>query len=80
MTGTWTRPLPSLVARLLASILKVEYGAHRPFIIDVQSKLQPDPDDMTAAYMRILIHAVNSSLFPEADLDSAAWIGPPPKL
>ena len=28
---------------------------------------------MTAAYMRILIHAVNSSLFPDADPKSAAW-------
>jgi hypothetical protein len=37
------------------------------FIIDVQSKLEPDPNQITAAYMQILIHAVNSSLFPDAD-------------
>ena len=35
---------------------------------------------MTAAYMRILIHAVNSSLFPDADPDSATWTGPPPEI
>jgi len=32
---------------------------------------------MTAAYMRILINAVNNSLFPDVDLDSATWTGPP---
>jgi hypothetical protein len=50
------------------------------FIIDVQSKLEPDPNEMTAAYMRILIHAVNSSLFPDADPDSVIWTGPPPEI
>ena len=35
---------------------------------------------MTAAYMRILIHAVNGSLFPDADPDSTAWTGPPPEI
>ena len=47
------------------------------FIIDVQSKLEPDPNEMTAAYMRILIHAVNSSLFPDADPNATTWTGPP---
>ena len=31
-------------------------------MIDVQSKFEPDPNDMTAASMQTLIHAVNSSL------------------
>ena len=31
------------------------------FITDVQSKLEPDPNEMTAAYTQILIHAVNNS-------------------
>ena len=35
---------------------------------------------MTAAYMRILIHAVNGSLFPDANPDSIAWTGPPPEI
>ena len=50
------------------------------FIIDVQSKLQPDPNEMTAAYMQILIHAVNNSLFPGADPDAIAWTGPSPEI
>ena len=35
---------------------------------------------MTAAYMKILIHAVNNSLFPDANPDSVAWTGPPPEI
>ena len=35
---------------------------------------------MTATYMRILIHAMNSSLFPDADPDSTTWTGPPPEV
>ena len=34
---------------------------------------------MTAAYMQILIHAVNGSLFPDANPSSVTWPGPPPK-
>jgi len=32
---------------------------------------------MTAAYIQILIHAVNGSLFPNADQNSITWTGPP---
>ena len=35
---------------------------------------------MTAAYMRILIHAVNASLFPDAIPDPTTWSGPPPQI
>ena len=35
---------------------------------------------MTAAYMRILIHAVNGSLFPDVDPNVASWAGPPPGI
>jgi len=47
------------------------------FIIDVQSKLEPDPNHMTAAYMQILIHAVNGSIFPDANASSVTWTGAP---
>ena len=47
------------------------------FIIDVQSKLEPDPNEVTAAYMQILIHAVNGSLFPNTDPNPITWNGPP---
>ena len=35
---------------------------------------------MTAAYMRILVHTMNNSLFPDADPSSATWTGPPPEI
>jgi hypothetical protein len=35
---------------------------------------------MTAAYMRILIHTSNNSLFPDANLNSTTWAGPPPEI
>ena len=35
---------------------------------------------MTAAYMQILINAVNSSLFPNADPGVITWTGPPPEI
>ncbi|KAF9643703.1 hypothetical protein BDM02DRAFT_3074152, partial [Thelephora ganbajun] len=50
------------------------------FIVDVQSKLEPDPNEMTAAYMKILIHSMNNTLFPDADPSSTTWTGPPPKI
>ena len=34
---------------------------------------------MTAAYLRILIHTMNNSLFPD-DPSSTAWSGPPPEI
>ena len=35
---------------------------------------------MTAAYLQILIHNMNNSLFPDADPNSIAWTGPPPEI
>ena len=35
---------------------------------------------MTAAYMRILIHTMNNTLFPDADPSSTTWTGPPPAI
>ena len=35
---------------------------------------------MTAAYLKILIHATNDSLFPGADPGSITWTGPPPEI
>ena len=50
------------------------------FIIDVQSELQQDPNEVTAAYMQVLIHAMNNSLFPDADPNSVTWTGPPSEI
>ena len=35
---------------------------------------------MTAAYMRILIHTMNESLFPDADPLATVWTGPPSEI
>ena len=35
---------------------------------------------MTAAYMQILIHTMNKTLFPDVDPSSVAWTGPPPEI
>ena len=36
---------------------------------------------MTAAYLRILIHSMNDSIFPDTDPSSTtAWTGPPPQI
>ncbi|KAF9781595.1 hypothetical protein BJ322DRAFT_1127743, partial [Thelephora terrestris] len=50
------------------------------FIIDVQSNLQPNPNTMTAAYLQILIHSMNNTLFPDTDPNSTIWTGPPPEI
>ena len=50
------------------------------FIIGVRSNLQPDPNEMTAAYMRMLIHTMNESLFPDADPLATVWTGPPNEI
>ncbi|KAF9781581.1 hypothetical protein BJ322DRAFT_231789 [Thelephora terrestris] len=35
---------------------------------------------MTAAYLQILIHNMNNTLFPDADPSSTIWTGPPPEI
>jgi hypothetical protein len=47
------------------------------FVIDVQSNLQPNPNALTAAYLQILIHNTNNTLFPDADPSSTIWTRPP---
>ncbi|KAJ7484170.1 hypothetical protein FB451DRAFT_1027999, partial [Mycena latifolia] len=37
------------------------------FIIQIQPELQPDPNDMNQALMRLLIHTVNASIFSDPD-------------
>ena len=46
------------------------------FIFDIQSNVQPDPNETTAAYMKVVIHAANDSFIPDADPSSVAWTGP----
>ena len=35
---------------------------------------------MTAAYLRILVHTMNNSLFPDADSSPTTWTAPPPEI
>ncbi|KAF9778074.1 hypothetical protein BJ322DRAFT_988349, partial [Thelephora terrestris] len=51
-------------------------AASSAFIIDVQSKLEPDSNQLIAAYMQVLLHATNPNLYPDAELPSATWPGP----
>ena len=43
-------------------------------IIDVQSKLEPDPSGMTAVHTQILIHVTDGSLLHNAHQNIIAWI------
>jgi len=77
------RPLlaPSVCANLRNAQAGLFSAVCSAFIIDVQPKLEPDPNDMNAAYMRILIHAVNGSLYPDANpLAVVTWNGPAPEI
>ena len=47
------------------------------FIVEVDSKLQPDPGDETAALLRVLIYEINNSAFGGAVPALPKWTGPP---
>ena len=46
------------------------------FIIDVQSQLQPDPNDETAALLRVLIHKIDNTTFGNDTPTLPQWTGP----
>jgi len=47
------------------------------FIIDVQSQLWPDPNDETAALLRVLIHKIDNTTFGDNPPTIPQWAGPP---
>ena len=47
------------------------------FIIEVHSHLQPDPNDETAALLRVLIHKVDNTTFGNDPPTIPQWTGPP---
>ena len=47
------------------------------FIIEVNSKLQPDPNEETAALLRVLIHKVDNATFGSDVPSIPQWTGPP---
>lgn len=46
-------------------------------IVDVQSKMEPDPNEVAAACMQALIHAADVSLFPNEDPNATILAGLP---
>ena len=47
------------------------------FIIEVNSQLQPDPNEETAALLRVLIHKVDNTTFGDDIPSIPQWTGPP---
>ena len=47
------------------------------FIIEVNSKLEPDPSDETAALLRVLIHKIDNTTFGNDPPALPQWTGPP---
>ena len=47
------------------------------FIIEVHSHLQQDPNDVTAALLRVLIHKIDNTTFGNDTPTLPQWTGPP---
>jgi hypothetical protein len=47
------------------------------FIVEVNSNLQPDPNDETAALLRVLIYKIDNTTFGDAVPTLPQWTGPP---
>ena len=47
------------------------------FIIEVNSQLKPDPNEETAALLRVLIHKVDNTTFGDDVPSIPQWTGPP---
>lgn len=50
------------------------------FIIQVHSQLQPDPNEETAALLRVLIHKMDNTTFGDDVPTIPQWSGPPPTI
>ena len=50
------------------------------FIIEVNSQLQPDSGDETAALLRVLIYEINNTAFGDNIPTLPQWTGPPPTM
>ncbi|KAF9647862.1 hypothetical protein BDM02DRAFT_3097359, partial [Thelephora ganbajun] len=47
------------------------------FVVNIQTKLEPDPNDMTVAYLRAILLTLNHSAIPgEFPAPPTAWSGP----
>ena len=63
-----------VLTRLQAGLFSAVTSA---FIIDVQSKLQPDSGEETAALLRVLIHKIDNTTFGDKPPTIPQWNGPP---
>ena len=50
------------------------------FIIEVNSELQPDPNEESAALLRVLIHKIDNTTFGNSPPTLPQWTGPPPVI
>jgi len=56
-------------------------GVSSAFVIDVQSKLQPDPSERSEAYLRAILLSLNRSIASDEDpATPPAWNGPPTEI
>ena len=68
--GTWVHVLTQSQAGLFSAVTSA-------FIIEVNSQLQPDPNDETAALLRVLIHKIDNTTFGNDPPTLPQWTGPP---
>ena len=47
------------------------------FVLEVQSQLQPDPNEETAALLRVLLYKVDNTTFGGQTPTIPQWTGPP---
>ena len=66
----WVYVLTQLQAGLFSAVASA-------FIIEVNSQLQPDPNDETAALLRVLIHKIDNTTFGNDPPALPQWTGPP---
>ena len=64
----------SLVDRMQAGLFSAVTSA---FIVDINQQLRPDPNDETAALLRILIHTIDNTTFGGSTPTVPTWPGPP---
>ena len=65
---------PHILTRVQAGLFSAVTSA---FVIEVNSELQPDPNEETVALLRLLIYQMNSTAFGGTVPTVPQWAGPP---
>ena len=68
--GTWVRVLTQSQAGLFSAVTSAS-------VIEVNSQLQQDPNDETAALLRVPIHKIDNTTFGNDSPTLPQWTGPP---